>query len=355
MSTISLVMIVKNEEKKLERCLQSARHLVDEIVIVDTGSSDLTKQIAYSYQAMVYDYGWVNDFSSARNFALEQSNGDWNLILDADEYIMNDCGKKLKQFISQGKSIGRVKRIDEFFQDGELKRSQSFLSRLIPRGVRFTGSIHEQVVSDMPRVNVEIEIFHDGYIEDDKTERNLNLLIRELEKNPSDAYMLYQTGKQFKLMKAFGEAETYFIDSYNRGNSKEWYSHSLVIDLLYTNIATKNFQAGVDLINMERERFTLFPDFHFVCGLFFTELIFSDVKKYSYIFPNIEQMYLECMKIGETNDYDSVLGVGSFLPAYNLGVLYELMGQIEKAVDYYQISSVLGYKKAKTQLESLNN
>ena len=85
---ISLVMIVKNEEANLGRCLESVKGIVDEIVVVDTGSTDATKIIADSFNAVVYDFTWSNDFSAARNFGLEKATGAIRLILDADEYML---------------------------------------------------------------------------------------------------------------------------------------------------------------------------------------------------------------------------------------------------------------------------
>lgn len=84
---INLVMIVKNEERSLKRCLEAVKPLVDRMIVVDTGSYDRTREIAEKMGAEVYDFVWNNDFSAARNFALEQSDGDWNLVLDADEYV----------------------------------------------------------------------------------------------------------------------------------------------------------------------------------------------------------------------------------------------------------------------------
>ncbi len=84
---LTLSMIVKNEEKYLEDCLKSVRGVADEIVIVDTGSTDHTIEIAQEYNAKLFHYTWINDFSAARNYALEKSTGDWVLYLDADERL----------------------------------------------------------------------------------------------------------------------------------------------------------------------------------------------------------------------------------------------------------------------------
>ena len=85
--TLSLCMIVKNEEKQIARCLHSLKPLVDELIVVDTGSTDHTRMLAQIFGARVYDYAWSDDFAAARNFSIDQANGRWILIMDADEVI----------------------------------------------------------------------------------------------------------------------------------------------------------------------------------------------------------------------------------------------------------------------------
>jgi glycosyltransferase involved in cell wall biosynthesis len=347
-------MIVKNEERHLSRCLQSVKDIVDEMVIVDTGSTDRTKEIAYSFGAKVFDFEWINDFSAARNYALEKSTSDWNLVLDADEYIINDCGSIIRNFIEKNdKIIGRIKRIDEFIQDGEKRYAQSYLSRLLPKGVKYTGRIHEQVASDLPRENLDIEVYHDGYVYTDKTDRNLKLLLLELERDPLNDYVLYQVGKQYKLQQQLQQAEVYFEKSYHLAPLGSWYRHSLIIDYLYTIIGNKSFEKGLKLIEIERDRFADSPDFHFACGLFYMDLIFSNVNKYIHLFPLIEKSFLRCLEIGDTDKYDSVKGTGSFLASYNLGVFHEVLGNTDKAISFYQQAANEQYERAIKRLELL--
>ena len=97
-ATISLCMIVRNEEKVLARCLESVRGCVDEIIIVDTGSSDGTKEIAARFTDKIYDFEWIDDFSAARNYSFEQATGDYLLWLDADDVLLPADAEALLRF-----------------------------------------------------------------------------------------------------------------------------------------------------------------------------------------------------------------------------------------------------------------
>lgn len=96
-TTISLCMIVKNEEAVIDRCLASVARLMDEIVIVDTGSTDATKDICRRYTDRIFDFAWNDDFSAARNFSFDQATGDFIFWLDADDVLTPDNQEKLKK------------------------------------------------------------------------------------------------------------------------------------------------------------------------------------------------------------------------------------------------------------------
>ena len=138
---INLVMIVRNEERSLERCLKSAEHLVDDIIIADTGSADRTKEIARNAGALVLEYEWTDDFSAARNFALDHSDGDWNLVLDADETLRPYTRKGLEERISRLRAaygqawMGAITRYDSYHDGDGISVSTSLIPRLLPRGV----------------------------------------------------------------------------------------------------------------------------------------------------------------------------------------------------------------------------
>ena len=147
---INLVMIVKNEERSLEQCLEQARGLVNEIVIADTGSTDRSVEIARKYGAKVWEYEWKDDFAAARNFALRHSDAEWNLILDADEYLLPCSRGKLERYIYDysarygGRWIGSLLRRDFWKEEERKESSLTYLPRLLPRGACYFGIIHEQ-------------------------------------------------------------------------------------------------------------------------------------------------------------------------------------------------------------------
>lgn len=144
--TISLCMIVKNEEKVLERCLKSARFFVDEIIIVDTGSKDKTKKIAKKYTKKIFDFKWVDDFSKARNFAFEKATMDFILWLDADDVIEDNKKDflKLKNTLSKDIDVFMLKYNIAF--DAENKPIFSYYrERIVKNDRRFfwIDPVHE--------------------------------------------------------------------------------------------------------------------------------------------------------------------------------------------------------------------
>lgn len=135
MNSISLCMIVKNEEDVLDRCLSSVRDIVDEIVIVDTGSTDNTKGIANKYTDKVFDFQWINDFSAARNYSFSKATKDYILWLDADDVILKeDIEKflKLKGSLNENVDVVMMKYNTGFDEDGKVTFSY-FRERLSKR------------------------------------------------------------------------------------------------------------------------------------------------------------------------------------------------------------------------------
>ena len=286
--SLALVMIVKNEERSLARCLEAAAPLVDKIYITDTGSTDKTKEIAASFGAVVADFVWCQDFAAARNFALAQSDCDWNLVLDADEYLVQGTREDLDVFLGRTDGIGAIQRQDFYMEDapgGETRMAYtySYTSRLLPKGVGYTGKIHEQVDSPLPIYPLPLLFEHDGYLQPGKAERNLAILLEEVKTAPEDPYILYQTAETLRGLKRFGEACQYYAGFYRHAPLKgTGYRAGGIINYLYSLIEIQDWDTALSVEKAEAGSLAAYADFHFACGILFMKAILADTRAGSY-------------------------------------------------------------------------
>lgn len=183
MSSISLCMIVRNEEEVLGRCLDSVKDLVDEIVVVDTGSTDATREIALQYGARVFDFVWADDFSAARNFSLSRATMDYCLWLDADDVLLEPDREKLRQLkeaLNPSIHLVMMKYNTGFDEAGNpvfsFYRERIFLRSL---GYRFEGAVHEAVTPSGNIVYADIAVTHRKLKAGDSG-RNLRIFERQL-------------------------------------------------------------------------------------------------------------------------------------------------------------------------------
>lgn len=206
---LSIGMIVKNEEKHLENCLSALKNLTDyissELIIVDTGSTDRTKEIALKYTDKVYDFEWIDDFAAARNYGLKKAKGKWFMFLDADEYLDEDCGQMIKFFsypelYEYGEwNCGTVSMYN--YSSYEQKEYTLFyplrLARINSKLI-FEGRIHEHYENiEIPIANFDVKVHHYGYILNNanftnKTNRNMQLLLEEFESKPKNMRLITQ-------------------------------------------------------------------------------------------------------------------------------------------------------------------
>ena len=186
--TISLCMIVKNEEHFLGQCLESVDGFVDEMIIVDTGSTDRTVEIAREFGAKVYFHQWQNSFSEARNFSLQFVSGDWVLQLDADEKLERKDIPLLNKVISDPQTNAVFMPILNDLPEGGI--SKHYFPRLYRNGsAHYEGIVHNQLEFTGKSVTAEIIIYHYGYNLTPvqmarKNQRSARLLEKQLEGNP---------------------------------------------------------------------------------------------------------------------------------------------------------------------------
>ena len=209
--TLSLCMIVKNEEMYLPTALESIKDIVNEMIVVDTGSTDRTVEIAQKNGAHVFHFEWCDDFSRARNYSLDHAAGDWILSLDADERIPRSELAKIRQAIyySEIAAVSMIQRIPQAnenlvpFVDREYCR----LFRNHPE-IRYQGRIHEQILPAIQKLNgkvlqSDIVIDHWAYgataeKKKKRAQRNMRLLLKDADENPGDPFICYNLGMTFR-------------------------------------------------------------------------------------------------------------------------------------------------------------
>jgi tetratricopeptide (TPR) repeat protein len=205
-------MIVKNEAENLPRCLDSVRGVVDEIVLVDTGSTDQTLAVAGRYGARVFHFAWCDDFSAARNAAVAQARGAWILTLDADEALTRGARRKLRGLLADDRFAAFLLNIRSPLKDA---RGQAAVINAWPRlfrnhpEIRYEGRVHEQISPSIARMGgtvcmTDLVIDHLGYHQDftdqnAKQARNLALLRAQLVETPDDAMTLFHLGEALGL------------------------------------------------------------------------------------------------------------------------------------------------------------
>ncbi len=213
--TISVCLIVKDEEANLRRALESTRGVADELVVVDAGSKDRSKEIAREFGATVGEYAWTDDFSAARNKSLELARNDWVLVMDADEALTPQMASALKPYLAkvtaQDGLIVRLRNVGA----GEAQVLRLFRNH---RGYRFRGRIHESVAESITSaggrllVSELLVLDHFGYVEEehrrkDRRARNLALLQREHAERPDDSSILHHLAIEHLVQGDLSRAE----------------------------------------------------------------------------------------------------------------------------------------------------
>lgn len=249
---LSIVMMVKNEERYLDKTLESLKPLMKEIdselIILDTGSDDSTVEIAKKHTDKVFFANWSNDFGQMRNISISHASGEWILILDADEQLTNY--DKLKEFFNSNlckKYNSATITLKNIFSEDEDRYSIDPLLRLFKNydGFRYEGAIHEQPIFKSPTYNDIARFNHYGYLFEDeevrqlKESRNKAILLKEIEKNPNNPYINYQLGKQYIISKNYEDALFYIEKGYEIYEKNKYIPLFVTLDLanLYVDLS----------------------------------------------------------------------------------------------------------------------
>lgn len=278
---ISLCMISKNEEAQIGRCINSALPFVDQVIVVDTGSTDNTVSIAKELGTEVYSIDWQDDFSHARNESLKYATGKWVLFLDCDEELDGTTAQLLKNTLQESEYEGYWLNIVNIFNS---QPNSSFLGfRLFKNSpvYHFECPVHEQVLPSVVKHSsadkigqLNVTIYHYGYDTDEasaklKTERNLSLLNKSLDKYGEYGFVYFYLGVEYQKLGDYQRALDYYATSLEKTNLKESYAPAMVRSMVYCTMNLKQYDKGLSLVEKFEKLYPDYTDLVFLKGVLY--------------------------------------------------------------------------------------
>jgi len=342
---ISACIIAKNEAENLPVCLQSLQKIVDEIIVIDTGSTDDTAMLAKAFGAKVYDYIWQDDFAITKNFAIEKAIGDWIIFLDADEYFSPETAKNVRQVVgahAQECDAYLLKMIN-IDVDNQNKMVDAFYAVRIFKNckeLRFFGKVHEELrFLDGKRKALyqvdekDILLYHTGYSKQRiklKCQRNLKILLEELNKNPENVDLYRYLADAYHGLEDFKNAVKYAKMDIETGKKEISYasrSYRVIYNSLVKMKAEKSEIAYYLLKAIES--FPNLPDFYAEYAL---------LKYNSQEYEEAFDLLTKAMKLHENyNEVETSLFINKLPLVYLIfGLLYQRKNNFKDALEYYQ-------------------
>ena len=344
MQTLSLCMITKNEEKNIKACLDSMVNIADEIIIVDTGSTDRTIEIAKSYGAKVFSYKWNDDFNEARNISLEKATKDWIIVLDGDEVLPKEDGKKLKNIINATSMEALYLRLENIVDNKSL--GDAVVLRVFRNNklYRFRNKMHEQVIFSIEENGgkdkiqaTNLKILHYGYDPKiynmvDKQKRNLKILESYPEED-RDGYFYYSIGNEYSRANDINKSlEMYYKGlGFARNNYPDKlpsYLPYLILNISKSLASQKKYDEAINILSEFKNKYPNFRDLYFLQCLYYIEIGKTTKAKDALL------EYLNCeysMYMYPDNNFEDSYNMGTILrqlrkasiptPEYLLSVL----------------------------------
>ena len=332
---LTLCTIVKNEEATLSRTLDSVKGVVDEIVVVDTGSRDRTREIARESGARVYDFEWCDDFAAARNESLKHARGDWILVLDADEVLVPEIVPQIQQAIKSD----RLLLINLIRQEiGASQSPYSLVSRLFRNrpGIRFSRPYHAMVDDSVAEILQrepewkiaslpDVAIWHSGYHKDaiatkSKFQKAQAAMERYITYYPNDAYACSKLGALYVESGQIGRG----INLLTRGLTAATIDESIIYEL--------NYHLGIAY--RQQQQFTKAKEYYQAA---INTNVFPALKLGAY--NNLGNLLKDEGDLQAAEKaYKAALKIDpNFAPGhYNLGLTLKATGNLVDAIAYYR-------------------
>lgn len=354
MIPISICIIGKNEEKNIENCLAPLMPYNFEIIYVDTGSTDRTKELAAKYTDKIYDFEWIGDFSAARNFSLSKASHNYVLVVDCDEYLTHLDPDGLQEAIEShsNKSVGQILR--KSFSDGHYRKKYTLerVDRLFhKRNYHYNYLIHEQVAdiktnyTDYERYDIPVEVDHVGYVgtldeKRIKAERNNALLFKEIERKPEEPYFYFQVAQSYNLIEDYENAYIYY---------KKAFDLPLIMENGWVHVMANNFINAMVQTGRAAEALALYTpvyDYYahsqqFLCSYGSLYLNQDPPQPLKAMMEFVKA--LQCTPNSESEDFSGVA-------LFSMGFSNELLGNLPAATSFYEKSAEKGYPLALERL-----
>jgi glycosyltransferase involved in cell wall biosynthesis len=330
-------MIVKNEEQVLGRCLESIKDVVNEIIIVDTGSTDKTLDVARRYTDKIYSFEWVNDFSAARNESLKYATSDYILVLDADEYMekadfQRDLARNCDYYLFR---IRNEISLERNFTFTAIRLFRNHIS------LKYENRLHEHLnfinnTADYTMGESNLLINHVGYTDDkmlekDKHKRNVPLMELEVAENPT-AYNLYNMGKTYFAIQEYNKAVDFFKQAYPLSKDRIFLPE-LLTKLAYALAEINHMEDALSILTDAVMMFPKETEMRYILGMIY--------QKAEY-YLDAEACFRKCIELGDQGSLITE-GSGGYMSHLRLSELYEETGQLEDS--HREVLWVLSLKK----------
>lgn len=337
MISLSICMIVKNEEKVLERCLSCLTDIADEIIIVDTGSTDKTKDIAKKFTDKIYDFKWIDNFSAARNFSFSKATKEYIMWLDADDVILPiDLEKlvKLKNSLDKNIDMVMLKYNTGFDENGNVNFSY-YRERILKRtkGYTWVSPIHEVITISGNTLYTDIAITHKKSDSTD-SKRNLRIFESMIKQGITlDARQEFYYARELYYAENFQEA----ILSFNKvlDNESAWVENKIngCIDLSHCYLALNDKTNAV--LALTRSFMYDTPRAEICCEI---GSFFMNENK----FLNAEYWYKQALNctLDITRGGFYMLDCYNYIPYLQLCVCSFRLGDIKKAMEYNEMAGI---------------
>ncbi|MGL5150879.1 MAG: tetratricopeptide repeat-containing glycosyltransferase family 2 protein [Clostridium sp.] len=275
-ATLSVSIIAKNEEHNLRRCINSIKNIADEIILVDTGSTDNTISLAESLGAKVYKITWNKNFSEAKNTALDKCTMDWILVIDCDEAIDKIAAPSIKEIIQNSSYEGYYLKLINLIGDVNINETSTLRIFRNNPNYRFESKLHEQIYPSIIKnstnnknlVVTDIPLYHYGYDHNvvdmsKKIKRNIEVL-ESFSHEEKDGFFYYSLGNEYSKLNDNEKAKECFLLAESTPGHDYGYYPYLSVNLIKILASTGDPRSGLDYANKFIKSMEDYRDIYFV-------------------------------------------------------------------------------------------